>query len=170
MSEQIDAGAVELAETRTELRREAFEMALYVAICLLAALTAVSDDHTNELQVFEIVWGTTLGLSLAHWFAFNVSSRLVSVGQERKRERDVVFAQLAGAAAVAVIATIPVVLLPTSIEFDVVRFVLAFVISVVGYEVARSSGADRVRSFLYALAVMVVANLVVVIKNFLLGH
>jgi len=170
MSEQIDAGAVESAATHTELRREAFEMALYVAICLLAALTAVSDDHTSELQVFEIVWGTTLGLSLAHWFAFNVSSRLVSVGQERKRESDVVFAQLAGAAAVAVIATIPIVLLPTSVEFDVVRFVLAFVISVVGYEVARSSGADRMRSFLYALAVMVVANLVVVIKNFLLGH
>jgi hypothetical protein len=170
MSEQIDAEAIESHETHMELRREAFEMALYVAICLLAALTAVSDDHTSELKVFEIVWGTTLGLSLAHWFAFNVSSRLVSVGQVREREREVVVAQIGGAAAVAIVATIPVVLLPTSVEFDVVRFVLAGVIGIVGYEVARTSGADRMRSFGYALAVLFVANLVVVIKNFLLGH
>jgi len=170
MSEQIDDDAIESSDAHMELRREAYEMALYVSICLLAALTAVSDAATSELKVVEIVWGTTIGLCLAHWFAFNVSSRGMAVGQARHRETDFVLAQLAGAGGVAILATIPVVLLPKSVEFDVVRFVLALVIGFVGYEVARTSGADRTRSILYALAVLFVANLVVVIKNFLLGH
>lgn len=168
MSEQIDGEAIESSDTH-DLRREAYEMALYVAICLLAALTAVSDG-TTELRVVEIVWGTTLGLCLAHWFAFNVSSRAVAVGRFRHGETELVFAQLAGAAAVAIVATIPVIVLPKSVEYDVVRFVLALVIGFVGYEVARSGGADRTRAILYALAVLLVADVVVFIKNFLLGH
>ena len=63
-----------------ELRKEAFTMALYVAICLLAALAAVSES-TAEDHVFEIVWGTTIGLALAHWLAFSVSARLVAAGR-----------------------------------------------------------------------------------------
>ena len=170
MSEQAEGDVIVSSATALELRREAYEMALYVAICLLAALTAVSDEHTSELEVFEIVWGTTLGLALAHWFAFNVSSRLVTVAQGRRRAKDVVVAELAGAGTVAIVATVPILLLPQSIEYSVVRFVLAFFIGVVGYQVARSSGADRVKSMVYALTVFVIAIIVVVIKNFLLGH
>jgi hypothetical protein len=66
-------------EEARELRKEAFTMALYVAICLLAALSVVSEHGgTSEADTFKIVWGTTLGLALAHWFAFRVSSRLVA--------------------------------------------------------------------------------------------
>ena len=145
-------------------------MALYVAICVLAALTAVSDEATTELRVLAIVWGTTIGLALAHWFAFNVSSRLVREGTVRRRETEIALAEISGAAAVAIVATVPVLLLPKPIEYGVVRFVLALFIGVVAYEVARSSGADRVRSTMYALSVLFVAMVVVVIKNFLLGH
>ena len=111
-----------------------------------------------------------MGLALAHWFAFNVSSRLVTEGTLRRRQTEIAVAEISGAAAVAIVATVPVLLLPKSIEYGVVRFVLALFIGVVAYEVARSNGAERMRSTMYALSVLFVPIVVVVIKNFLLGH
>lgn len=71
-----------------ELRKEPFTMALYVAVCLLAALTALSEHADRELvEVLGIVWGSTIGLALAHWFAFRMSARLVESGAVRHRRR-----------------------------------------------------------------------------------
>ena len=104
-----------------ELRKEAYTMALYVAICLLAALSAVSEHAaSDQLDALKIVWGTTVGLAVAHWFAFRVSARLVASGTIRRHDAEAVGAQLAGAAAVALLATIPVLFLPRSVEFDFV--------------------------------------------------
>ena len=145
-------------------------MALYVAICLLAALTAVSDDSADELETFKIVWGTTVGLAMAHWFAFTVSARLVASGSVRSHDVEATAAQLFGATAVGLLATIPVLLFPTSVELDLVRIVLACFVALVGYAVARSGGATRARSLAYATFVLVAAARVVLVKNFLIGH
>ena len=68
-----DAAAGEVPgrhEQRVELRKEAFTMALYVAICLLAALTALPASEAAHAKVIPIIWGvwTTLesGLALVH--------------------------------------------------------------------------------------------------------
>jgi predicted membrane protein len=54
-----------------ELRKEAWVMALYVAVCLLAALSAVAEKASDgHVRAIGIVWGTTVGLTLAHVFAF----------------------------------------------------------------------------------------------------
>lgn len=153
-----------------ELRKEAFTMALYVAICLLAALIAVSDDAVSHVDTFAIVWGTTVGLAVAHWFAFRVSARLVASGVVRRHDAEAAGAQVAGAAVVAVLATVPILLLSRSIELEVVRYVLAIFIAVVGYAVARAGGATTVRSIAYAACVLVIAVLVAVTKNLLAGH
>lgn len=66
-----------VSEHGLELRKEALTMALYVAICLMASFIAIPEsavEHTNE---WGLVWGVTLGLAIAHWFAFRVSSRMV---------------------------------------------------------------------------------------------
>lgn len=144
-------------------------MALYVAISLLAALIALS-DAVSHVNTFKIVWGTTVGLAVVHWFAFRVSARLVSSGVVRRSDAEAAAAQIAGAAAVALLATVPVLLLPESVELEVVRLVLAVFIAVVGYAVARVAGATNVRSIVYAASVLVVAVLVAVIKNVLSGH
>ena len=109
-------------------------------------------------------------MAVAHWFAFRVSSRLVATGTIRRHDAEAIGAQLAGAATVALLATIPVVFLPRSVEFDVVRLVLAGFIALVGYAVARSSGASRARSMVYAASVLVVATVVAVVKNVQAGH
>src|SRR5262245_62548046 len=95
-----DVAADEAAEEALELRKEAFTMALYVAICLLAALSVVSGHGEGaHADTFKIVWGTTLGLALAHWFAFRVSSRMVASGSVRRQDAAAAEAQMRGGAA-----------------------------------------------------------------------
>ena len=158
-------------DSEDELRREAFTMALYVAICLLAALSAVT-DHTaeSERNVFKLVWGTTVGLALAHWFAFRVSAKLVASGTARRHDALAAGVQLGGAAAVGLLATVPMLVLPESLQLDVVRDVLALFIAVVGFAVARSGGVGRGRSMLYGASILIVATIVAGVKNSLVGH
>ena len=154
-----------------ELRREAYTMALYVAICLLAALTAIPEPGADgEHHTFELIWGTTVGLAVAHWFAFRVSARLVAEGALRREDAETAAAQLTGAAAVALLATVPVLVLPTSVELDVVRLVLAAFVALVGYAVARSGGTSQLRSMVYGLVILAVALVVALVKNTLVGH
>jgi hypothetical protein len=94
-----------------ELREEASTMALYVAICLLAAFAALPETGAHA-HTIGIIWGVTVGLALVHWFAFRVSARLVGVGRVRPHDVESAGAQLAGAAGVALLASLPVVLFP----------------------------------------------------------
>ena len=170
MSEPVPRDTTLHADDRVELRKEAFTMALYVAICLLAAL-AVVDEETAQDHVFEIVWGTTVGLALAHWLAFRVSARLVAAGTIRRHDALAASAQVVGALAVALLATVSALIAPTSAaEIDVVELVLACFIALVGYAVARGSGANRGRSMAYGVTLLVAAGVVVVVKIALTGH
>ena len=87
-------------------------MALYVAICLLAALIALPETEARHLPVVGIIWGVSAGLALAHWFAFRVSARLVGAGRVRGHDLESAAAQLLGAGAVAGLATLAVILMP----------------------------------------------------------
>jgi len=49
-------------------------MALYVAICLMASLVVIPESAVAHTNVVGLIWGVTLGLALAHWFAFRVSA------------------------------------------------------------------------------------------------
>jgi hypothetical protein len=159
------------AERSAELRREAYTMALYVSVCLLAALTAVEERADPEhVDVLVLVWGTTVGLALAHWFAFRLSARLVAAGRLPRREAAIAGAQVAGALAVATLATAPVIVLPATAELDVVRLVLAGFVAAVAVAVARSGGASTARSLVYAVAVLATAAAVALLKNVLGGH
>lgn len=158
-------------ERSAELRREAYTMALYVSVCLLAALTAVEERaDAGHVDVLVLVWGTTVGLALAHWFAFRLSARLVAAGTMPRREAAIAGAQVAGALAVAALATVPVIVLPATAELDVVRLVLAGFVAAVAVAVARSGGASMARSLVYAVAVLVAAATIALLKNVLGGH
>lgn len=159
--------AYELERHREELRKEALTMGLYVAVCLLAALSAVEDKEVGDHPVaFGIVWGTTVGLALAHWFAFRLSARYVA-GTARRHDTELAVAQFAGAVVVGLLTSIPILLLPGSSELDVARLDLALLLAVVGYFVARSAGANRVRAVTYGIGVLLFATVVALIKNFL---
>lgn len=144
-------------------------MALYVAICLLAALIAVPEDDV-ETHVYKLIWGVTIGLAVVHWFAFRLSAQLVGEGRVGAADSAIGGAQLGGAAAVALAATIPALILEGDAEYAVVEGVLCAIVAVIGFAVAREGHAGRVRSALYAATVVLVAIAIAVAKNALAGH
>jgi hypothetical protein len=152
-----------------ELRKEAYTMALYVAICLLAALLATPETSAHT-HVIRIVWGVTVGLALAHWFAFRVSARLVGAGRIGSRDAALGGAQVLGATVVALLASVPVILFPEPVELVLVEYLLAAFTALVGFAVARGGGASRARALIYALAVLVVSVAIALLKNGLAGH
>jgi hypothetical protein len=164
------AEAPEGREHRLELLKEGLTTALYVAICLLAALIALPETGGAREHVIRIIWGVTIGLALAHWFAFRVSARLVGAGTVRQEDVESAGAQLAAAAGVALLVSIPVLVFNESAELAAVELVLAAFVGLVGFAVARSAGAGRTRSLLYAIGVLVVALLIAGLKNGLAGH
>lgn len=146
-------------------------MALYVSVCLLAALTAVSESaSTGHVAVLGLAWGTTVGLALAHLFAFRLSARLVGSGRIGAHDSRISLAQLVGAAFVGVITTVPIVLMPPTSELDAARLLLAGFIGLVGYHVARSNDASRARSSVYAGSVLATGLAIALLKNVLSGH
>src|SRR5262245_10537118 len=69
-------------EERAEIFREAVTMVLYVSVVEIAELAALPEDHFLHgrvtgpvgVKLLEIVWGTAVGLALAHWFAFRLAA------------------------------------------------------------------------------------------------
>jgi hypothetical protein len=107
---------------------------------------------------------------VAHWFAFRVSARLVAAGALGRVDVELAGAQLVGALAVALLVTVPVLLLPATAELDVARLILAGFVAAIGYAVARNSGASMRRSAIYAACILVTALAIAVLKNVLSGH
>lgn len=157
-------------EQRVERRREANTMALYIAICLLAALTALPDSKELHAHGLGIVWGITLGLAVAHWFAFWVATRLVSAGEFDRESVELAAAQLGGAAAVALLASVPLLVFPDSVELNATELLLSGFVAAVGYLSMRWSGTSRTRAAAYAVAVLAVAVVIVELKNWLAGY
>ncbi|MFG1819829.1 hypothetical protein ACGFIF_39155 [Kribbella sp. NPDC049174] len=154
-----------------ELRKEALTMAP-----LRGDLPdGVPDRHTGERRRAHQLMGTrlggvTLGLAIAHWFAFRVSARMVRAGTVRSSDVELAGAQLVGAAGVAVVVSVGVLLLPDSAEFEGAEFLLAALISLIGYGVARGAGASLLRAVVYSVAVLVCTVIVAALKNLLAGH
>lgn len=154
-----------------EVIKEASVMALYVAVCLLAALTAVAESaDDSHVRAFAVIWGTTIGLALAHAFAFTLSARLVAHGRLPHRDVVLVTSQVAGAGLVAVVASLPVLLFPPTSELDVARWALALFICLVAFAVARQGGAGGRRALGYAAAVLLIAVIIATVKNTISGH
>ena len=142
-------------------------MALYVSITLLAALTATDDYGHGNMNVLAVIWGTTVGLALAHWFAFGLASRLVGpMGDPSGAEREL-FAELAGAAVVAAVATVVVIVLPTHLEWEGARYAVAACIGVIAYNEIRGLGGTRARALWVASVALVLAETVAAIKRIL---
>jgi hypothetical protein len=158
-------------EHEHELRREALTMEIYVAICLLGVLTAIGEDAADsQIQAFFVVWGTTLGLAIAHAVAFRIAAKMLGAGRITREEGEEILAQFVGASLVAAVLSVPILLLPATAEFDAARLTLAMLLAVSGYIAARLTGTGRWRSVLYGSVVLVTSMLVALLKNYLSSH
>jgi hypothetical protein len=161
---QLPPHAVD-AFVRRELAREAVTMALYVALTLLGVLVAVpGDDVSGTLETAAILWGGAAGLALAHWLAFDVAGRLYGVEQLDRLHRLGGPVGLAAALAVALIASIPLLVAPEDVASEAATVVLVLLVAVAGFGVGRRSGAGLVRAAAGGLLVLAVAGVVVGVK------
>ena len=151
-----------------ELRTEGYTMSFYVAVCLLAALVAVSS--ADDAQALAIIWGTTVGLALAHVFAFRLAAALATSSSHHPDVAHLAAAQLLGAAAAAVIATIPTLVFDSPLDRQSALLAVATFLGSSGFLLARSHGAGRTRSMVFAAVVVLLALAIAVVKNELLGH
>lgn len=141
-------------------------MALYLGLSLLAVLLAIPAAEEPSVQVLAI---TAMGLLVAHLLAFAVSSRLVSHGELDSEARRIAGAQVAGGLAVVVLVTLPLLLFEAPLGVRVAEALLLGLVAAVGYLAARQAEVSRIRAAVYAVAVVVLALIVVVVKG-LTGH
>src|SRR3954452_20379068 len=105
----------QLRATRSDpsLRREADMMAFYLGITLLVALRVSEDAAPPPMpELLLIIWGTAIGLAVAHWFALGLSAYLVEDPGLHHSPREMLFSQLVMATILAVVASIAVLVAP----------------------------------------------------------
>lgn len=149
-------------------------MMLYVSIVLLVEVAALpAGDQGGSVagptgwELVTILWGTTIGLALAHWFAFQVSEQGLSNRELRREARDEIAGEVAGAAIVATIASLPVLLLSDDLAQKVLPFVLALIIGTVAYVVEKANGRQRRVALMWAGAAVLLGLGVAVAKLWL---
>lgn len=155
-------------------------MVLYLSIVMIATLAALpagadaGDGHGSSgvhgVQLLGLIWGTTIGLALAHWFAFRLTAKAFGGGKADEKDFVIGLAQLAGAALVAALCTIPVVLVGDETEVQVTTVVPALIVGLAGYGIARTANRPKYQALVLGGVAMVVGLTVAAVKNFLLGH
>jgi hypothetical protein len=153
-----------------EAVREAVTMVLYVCLVLTAEFVAAGNQARSEALALEVIWGTAVGLALAHVFAFNLAAKLLIGGRLSPQVRAAAWAQLAAAAALALAITIPFVLFSLRPALRVSAFIVAGLIGVAAYAASRGSGAGRARSLVDGLVALAIAVVIVSVKVGLSEH
>ena len=165
-------------DTRSEVFREAVTMVLYVSVVEIAELATIPEEHfadgrvTGAVggQLLAIVWGTAVGLALAHWFAFRLASPAFRGERPTRLDTYIGLAQVAGAVFVAALSSIPVLLLPDVRAQEFTGDVPALLIGAVGYLVARQTHRSRLAAVFYGLTALALGILVATVKSTLAAH
>jgi hypothetical protein len=160
---------------RAELVRETSVMVLYLSVVLLATLAVLPSgynavDGDDGPHVIAIVWGTTVGLALAHWFAFRLATTALGDGAPSRHDVSLGIAQVLGAAVVAAATTLVVLLVPARSDIVIAAFVPAGFIGASGFGIARAAGRPIWRSVVAGAVVLVLGLGVAGVKAWLSGH
>ena len=156
---------------RRALAREFFASALYVALVLLAALVALPRDRLpTDRAVMATLFGTALGLVLAHFVAFRFAAHFTSEsGRAGAPLIQEAAAGMAGGLLVAVLAGIPYVLFDGDDALLGSLIALATLPALMGGAIARLRGRSWTESLAAAGLALIAAMVVVYVKDFL-GH
>jgi hypothetical protein len=166
------------SEARAEVLREAVTMILYVSVVLIAELAAIPEKHfadgrvTGPVggQLLAIVWGTAVGLAVAHWFAFGLAAPAFRGERPNRLDTHIGLVQVGSAIFVACVSSLPVLLLSDAHAQETTGDVPALLIGVAGYLVARATGRSRLASIFYAVTALALGVLVALIKTRLAAH
>jgi len=154
------------ARSDRTLRREADMMAFTVCIALLAVLVW-GHEHAedSQLDLLAIVWGTTLGLALTHWFALILSVRLVADPNFSVKASEMLIAQTLMAVLVASVASVVVLVLSPAYERLGARVTAAlFLGALVGVE-SRAGGASMRRTIAFVVVALTIGLTIAIVKG-----
>lgn len=142
-------------------------MAFTVCIALLAVLLW-GHEHadSSQLDLLAVVWGTTLGLALTHWFALTLSVRLVRDPSFKYSASEMLLAQTAMVTLVAVTASIVVLALSAKYErFGAQVTAAVFLGALVGIE-SRAAGGSLRRTVGLVVFSLAIGLAIAVVKRF----
>lgn len=153
------------------LAREFFASALYVAMVLLTALVALPKDRfPSDGSVVATLFGTALGLILAHFVAFRLAAHFTAeTGIAPAPVAQEAGAGLAGGLVVATLAALPFAVLDGEDALLATLLALAILPAVMGLAIARLRGRTWGVSLLAGGIALGFALLVVTVK-YALGH
>jgi len=167
-----------MRDSHAEVFREAVVMVLYVSVVEIAELAALPERHLPDGtatgavggQLLAIVWGTAVGLAIAHWFAFRLAAPAFRGERPTRHDTFIGLAQIAGAMFVAAVSSLPVLFFSDVRAQETTGDVPALLIGIVGYVIAQFSGRSRVASFFYGVTALALGVLVALVKSILAAH
>jgi hypothetical protein len=152
-------------------------MVLYVSVVEIAELAALperlSHGHVSgpvSLRLLAILWGTALGLALAHCFAFQVAAPVFRGEHLSRHNSRLMAAQLLGAVFVAAVTSVPVLFMGDLRGRESVAYVPALIIGFVGYLGARRTSRSPLVAVFFGITALALGVLVALVKNILAGH
>jgi hypothetical protein len=161
-----------------EIVREAVTMVLYVSVVEIAELAALPAQHVGGgkvegpvgAQLLAIIWGTAVGLAIAHWFAFRLAGRAFRGDRVTGLDTRIGIAQILAAMFVAAVSSLPVLLFDDVRAQEFTGVVPAILIGIVGYLIARETRRSRFAAALYGFTALAVGLLVATVKGALAAH
>lgn len=149
-------------------RRDALEMGLYLSLVIMALIVSLERSLSDDGELL-VIWGSSIGLAIAHVFAFRIAY-VYEHGTEFRHGWRSVGAMLAAALGVAMLATLPY-LIPLDIfaPSSAATVLLLGFVAFAAYLAARSREWPILTTIGYVLLILVLAGLVSITK-YMLTH
>jgi hypothetical protein len=153
-----------------EALREAITMALYVTLVLATEFVALGHEPAQRSAALAVIWGTTVGLTAIHVFAFGLAARLVSRGHLTHEGRITAVLQVVASLAIAALVSLPFLALPMGAATEAGGWITVAILGTSAYAMSRAAGGSHGRSFLTGLVVLGIASLLVGLKVLLSSY
>jgi hypothetical protein len=144
--------------------REVTVVAFYVSVTLAAELPP--RRPTTRRRCCRALWGTAVGLALAHWYAQTITTAIAR-GSFHKDDAAEGLREVGAAVAVAFVLTIPFLVFQTPAALAVSRWGVVVGTSLISLALARTAGARWTRAFFEALIVFAIGVAIIETKAFL---
>jgi hypothetical protein len=154
--------AVRALSTVRNRTREVTVVAFYVSVTLAAELAAASPDDSKTILVGAL-WGTAIGLALAHWYAQTITA---AIGRGSFHKSDAVegLREIGAAVGMAFVLSVPFLLFATPTALVLSRWGVVIGSSLIALALARSAGAGWMRALVEAAIVFAIGVAVIETK------
>ncbi len=150
------------------LRREAVTMGFYTCVTLFAAL-AVGDDYAAQQsgELVALIWISTVGLALAHWFAATIAIQLVRDSHANHSNVEYLTAHLLIPSVAAASASLVVLIVPNDVKLLAGRLTAGALLALLVAAESRRGESSPGRSLRLALLAFGCAAGIAVLKRLL---